>query len=346
MAPVATCSMTGTLGTDDFFRLSKYYQQILAGITNTDIVLDPEGYISTGEKQRIGFRLTEADIMSDVILLTPTPWLLRFSLETPDGTVITPADAGMTPGMHFYQSNNISYYRMTLPVPVGAHGAKAGQWHAVLETTRQVPGVTSAADGQKYTVHYSLNVHSFSNMRMRGRLLQNSNEPGATLTLRATLTEYDLPVENRAKVKAQMTRPDGTQTTLLLSEIEPGVFETHGTATIPGIYSVRLMASGKTLRGQSFTREQLLTGAVWRGGDQTPPSSGGTDKDQLCCLLSCLTSPKVLTSQFEEQAKRWGINLEALRACLKSCCSKRTVSLNPTTAVAGTILPPGSYVVS
>ena len=112
------------------------------------------------------------------------------------------------------------------------------------------------------------------------------------------------------------------QTTLLLSETEPGVFETHGTATIPGIYSVRLMASGKTLRGQSFTREQLLTGAVWRGGDQTPPSSGGTDKDQLCCLLSCLTSPKVLTSQFEEQAKRWGINLEALRACLKSCCSE------------------------
>ncbi len=57
--------MTGSLGTDDFFRLAKYYQQILAGITNTDIVLDPEGYIAAGQKQRIPFRLTEADIQAE-----------------------------------------------------------------------------------------------------------------------------------------------------------------------------------------------------------------------------------------------------------------------------------------
>ncbi len=261
-----------------------------------------------------------------MILLTPTPALLRVSLETPDGTLITAADAMVTPGMHYYQSNQMSYYRMTLPVPVGGHGAKAGQWYAVLETGRRAPGgVEAPKEGQKYTVHYSLNVHSFSNLRMRGSLAQNIYEPGATLTVRAVLTEYDLPVADRARVRGQLERPDGTQTTLVLAEVEPGVFETQTTASVPGIYNVRLMANGKTLRGQPFTREQLVTGAVWRGGDQPPPSSGGPGKDALCCLLEGLTSSKVLTAQFEDLAKRWGINLEALRTSVRACCSKKPV---------------------
>ena len=48
--------MTGALDTDDFFILQKYFLQILAGVTNADVVLDPEGWVATGAKVRIPFR--------------------------------------------------------------------------------------------------------------------------------------------------------------------------------------------------------------------------------------------------------------------------------------------------
>ena len=44
--------MTGEIDTDDTFLLTKYYQQILAGITNTEIVVDPQGMLSPGGSLR------------------------------------------------------------------------------------------------------------------------------------------------------------------------------------------------------------------------------------------------------------------------------------------------------
>jgi hypothetical protein len=65
--------MTGDLNQDAYFRLAKYYQQILAGVTNYQIVLDPEGWILPGQKHRIPFWLNEADISAKGILLTHAP---------------------------------------------------------------------------------------------------------------------------------------------------------------------------------------------------------------------------------------------------------------------------------
>ena len=52
--------LTGKLNPDYYFLLSKYFLQILAGVTNEGIVLDPEGWIKPGQKHRIPFRLNEA----------------------------------------------------------------------------------------------------------------------------------------------------------------------------------------------------------------------------------------------------------------------------------------------
>lgn len=117
---------------DDYFLLAKYYLQILAGVTNEDIVLDPEGFLKPGDCHRIPFRLSEADISSDIILLTPLPEAICFSLETPDGDLITPAATAGLPTTHYVSGQNASFYRTSLPVPIGA-GAAAGQWHAILE---------------------------------------------------------------------------------------------------------------------------------------------------------------------------------------------------------------------
>lgn len=86
--------LTGLLSTSaqDCFRLSKYFLQILAGVTSTDIVLDPTGLLPVGVKVRIPFAVSETDIESTVLLLTDIP-AVRFALETPGGDLVTLATA-------------------------------------------------------------------------------------------------------------------------------------------------------------------------------------------------------------------------------------------------------------
>jgi len=93
--------MTGDLTPDATYRLAKYYQQIFAGVTNNEIVLDPEGFIGPGQEHRIPFWLNEADITAKGILLTAAPYVIRYVLETPDGDIIDPAVAGTNPQASF-----------------------------------------------------------------------------------------------------------------------------------------------------------------------------------------------------------------------------------------------------
>src|SRR5262249_43158594 len=136
-------------------------------------------------------------------------------------------------------------------------------------------------------VRYSVNVHARSNLRMGARLTQGSFAVGALMTVRATLTEYGIPVERRAALRAGLPRPDGSAAVLAMTEVAPGIFEATETAAMQGVYRFHLVASGITMRGAPFTREQLLSGAVVPGGDQpfpkTPPGN-----EALCQLLHCL----------------------------------------------------------
>ncbi|OKH52918.1 hypothetical protein NIES2101_12555 [Calothrix sp. HK-06] len=273
--------LTGILDTDDYFRLSKYYLQILAGVTNTEIVLDPEGWLYPDQVHRIPLQLNEADINSDIILLTPNPREIRFHLETPNGDIIDPTT--VNPSVKYVVGDGVSYYRINLPVAVASGAAHSGTWYAVLSHQDIVIPVSQATT-QKQGIRYSLNVHSYSNLRMRTSLSQNSYQPGAEITLRAVLSEYDLPVESRATVRALLERPDNTETTLSFTEVEPGVFETKTMAPVPGIYRLRTLANGRTLRGRAFTREQSLTAAVWKGGDEPLPTSKGDTSE--CCQRS------------------------------------------------------------
>ncbi len=297
--------MTGNLGNDDLFRLSKYYLQILAGVTNHDVVLDPDGHLLPGQVLRIPFRLNEADIETDVILLSDwPPQAFIFALETPAGDIIDPSSVGALGGQ-FVTGNGVSYFRMTLPVALGA-GAHAGKWNAILAinpryyrpnddyTHGPVGGGKIPSNG----LRYSLSVHSYSGLRLVGSLSQTSNEPGATVTVKGVLSEYGVPIESdRASVKAELEKPDGTKSTLTLAETDPGSYEATFTATQPGVYPIRLLANGKSMRGRTFTREHLLSAAVWQGGDNPPPNSHNPDPedpqhhgdpDGVCAIVDCL----------------------------------------------------------
>ena len=270
-----------TAGTDDFFLLSKYFLQIMAGVTDNNIIIDPNGYISPGMTVRIPFVISDSDIDSTVILMTDYN-VIDLMVETPAGDII---DAGNAAGLgiNYNVGARTRSYKFTLPVAFASSNHE-GLWHVILKVndaewkrydhpTTHVPagGSGPGAAGARYSVE----VHTFSNLRMRPRIDQSSLEPGAEITLRANLTEYGVPVEGRALVDVRVTRPDSSVVTYNLSEEPEGNFERVFVANMSGIYSCRFMASGTTMRGKPFTREQTLTAAVWNGGDdpRTPPGN-------------------------------------------------------------------------
>ncbi len=319
-----------TANIDDYFRLTKYFLQILAGVTNNNIVVDPNGFIAPGVKLRLPFALNEADIDGTAILLVDLP-VVGFALETPNGDLMDPATAtGL--GNVFEVGANMSFYRFALPVPLGAQGAHAGTWHALLqvdeeEFKRQLVHLREK-DPEAFRravahgVRYSVSVHTRSSLKMSVRLSQNSLEPGATLTVRTKLTEYDLPVERRADVQAEVQLPDNTRIVLPLSEAEPGIFEASTPAPIQGIYYFRVMASGATLRGTRFTREQTLTAAVFQGGNNPLPTGQDdprTRDEQVCRLLDCLLKNESIQRFLHER----GIDAESLLKCVHGFCNER-----------------------
>ena len=330
------CLLTGDLDINSRYKLAKYFLQVLAGVKNEDIVRDPDGYLGMGQVHEIDFRLTEADIATDVILMTPMRGVIEMTLVTPAGDEITPASALAMPGL-YYDGKNVSYYRLTLPAPIGS-GAREGKWLARLTLGRRgkVPGLrthaltthqTSAAAVAQHGLPYSLLVHSYSNLRMNTTLSQSGFTPGAALLLRAVLTEYGVPVERRARVNVLATDPAGVQRPYALTETAPGVFELNVPTTIAGTYTCRVAAHGRTLRHREFTREAVRTGAVWIGGDRPAPSSGGgsgRDDKELCRLLHCLLSERVIQPELRKRLLAMGLDVEALLRCVGAACNDRT----------------------
>ncbi len=314
---------------DDYFRLSKFFMQVLAGVKNNVIVTDPSGYISAGMKVRIPFVLNETDIDTTVILLTDLR-AIRFLIETPAGDIMSPAQAGAL-GASYAVGTNMSYYRFTLPLPLGVTPAQAGTWHAVLELDEKILQRDTRASEQSvgtiagrfaHGVRYNVSAHAFSNLRMHAELSQNSLQPGATLTVRASLSEYGIPVDHRSTIRALVERPDNSQATITLAEIEPGTFEASTPATMQGVYRFHLLATGTTMRGVPFTREQELSGAVVLGGDNPPLTSGPSTRahdKQLCDLLECLLGPNALGRFLSEH----NVDPNAVRNCVERWCKQR-----------------------
>ena len=327
--------VTGASGGDTFFRLAKYFLQILAGLTNAEIVLDPEGFVTLGGPLvRIPFALAETDTGADVVLVTPLPPAVAFGLETPAGDVIAPSD--IVPGVEHVVGQRNAYYRVSLPTLVHGAQAREGQWHALLRLDRK--GLDSRGDkvlthvsrsaALSHGLPFSLVVHARSNLKLTAACHQHSHVPGATLRVRARLTEYGLPVDGRATVRAEVTRPDGSLATLAMPEIEPGVFEADEIAHQAGVHHFRVLAVGQTLRGRHFTREQLVTGFTYRGGDDpfTPPR-GENDAPDWCHLLECVLG--ALKPEARKRLEGLGVDVERLVRCLGQLCKGRRGTITP-----------------
>jgi hypothetical protein len=288
--------ITGAIDSGNQFLLQKHFLQILAGISNAQVVLDPQGQLMPGRGERIPFQITAADTAIDVILLTPDTKIVDFRLQMPGGQIIEPWLANSTAGMRLVLSRGVSYYRLTLPVQLpGDRSDAGGTWHVLLDIgqpqLRRPDGdggahrskarqAAAPAWGERIrTVPYSVVVHSYSSLALEAHVEQNEFEPGAFISVVASLAQAGIPMagnaaSNAARAWADVTRPDGNSRLELKANAE-GQFEGRLIAKLPGVYRFRIRAGGTTTRGETFTREKTLTAAVWRGGNT--PRTGDVD---------------------------------------------------------------------
>jgi subtilisin family serine protease len=309
--------MTGAMDADDWFLLTKYFQQILAGVTNTEIVVDPQGILAPGATLRLPFPVNETDREIDVILHSPAPFLVDFRVEAPDGQVFGPALA-TGPGAQFVPGSGTAYYRLALPTPIVGPQDPLRDWYALLELDRgrwlewiKKHAEQSGAGSAVHGLRYAFTTQARSSLRMEVTLTQSGREPGATAWLRTSLTEYGFPLEAPADVVAVIGRPDGSVFNLPLTRNPGASFETSFIVSASGVWRITIRATGQTSFGAPFARETMRSVVTWPGGNRPGPTS--PPRDHVGNLLACLCRGEVLDPR---QAKEWGLDLDALCKCM------------------------------
>lgn len=317
--------VTGTLTTDQAARLNKYFLQVLAGVTNANVILDPHGVLTVGAIHKIPFQVAETEYGLDVFALTSTPWALDFELETPDGDLIDPGSATTLTNVQYVQTGGVAYYRLSLPgIPSKPRGSHAGVWNAVLRLGRKGVGIDRnyvAGSAARASLSYDLVVHCYSNLFFKARLLQGGFSPGSSVTVFANLLEYAVPVGHRARCWAEVTRPDASSFKLELTESDPGQFQGQFVTTLSGLYTLRVRSFGSTFHGVTFQREQTLSAAVYSGGDNPGQGgAGGGGSHCWCRTLSCLLQGRAFDHELLARLQKAGVNLEVLLKCVESGC--------------------------
>jgi hypothetical protein len=332
--------ITGDISTDEqAFNLTKYFVQVLAGVSRMDVLLDPQGILMLGSRHVIPFQVSDADVYADIIALCPLPQILDFTLITPSGDVITPATGGGN--VEYRVRPQVAFYRIGLPtLPANPQGSHAGTWKAVLALKgrkdldkllgdRETAGAAAAALANG-GLRYSLTAHAYSNLRFDARLRQDSYRPGASVTLDASLMAYDVPFTGDATVWADVTTPDAQSLTVMLAPLGDGRFRGGFVAATPGVYPCRVRAEGY-FGPAKFTREKTLTAAIFDGD----PGGGGRDDDPLCTLLHCLKEGKVLSPALLKKLREMGLDAGSFLKCLEEHCPPPREHVPPKAARPG-----------
>ncbi|HEX8336693.1 MAG TPA: hypothetical protein VF621_08180, partial [Pyrinomonadaceae bacterium] len=290
--------MTGNITANDTFLLTKYFQQILAGVTNTEITVDPQGWLTPGQTLRLPFPVNETDRQVDAIVHCQYPWLLRFEIESPDGQVFGPAQASV-PEARYVVGAGSAYYRLDIPSTVVGPQDPARPWYALisLDDKRWFDMLSKVRDPRRNSavagaavngMRYAFTAQARSALRMDVKVTQNSLEPGATALISATILEYGYPLTAPARVWAVVTDPQGTARDVPLQPAGNSVYQASLTAGLTGAWRVTVHAQGQTSIKSPFTRETIRTIAVWPGGDRPVRRPPHHDcRGWFCCLCPC-----------------------------------------------------------
>lgn len=330
--------ITGDMDADEReFRMTKYFVQILAGITNMSIVVDPPGHLAFDMEHRIPFDLSAADLEADIIALSPLAFLIDMKIEAPDGTILTPSDAG--PNGEFQRNLKDIFYRLRLPaIPGQPDGTHGGTWTAILTLSREhIKELAGRLENfpelfeklRDGIIPYALTVQTYSNITFDARIEQESLKPGSKLQLHATLNQYNAPLAYSSNVRVEITDPERIVTHVELHEYQPGKFIGDYQMPMTGTYQCRFLANGRTLEGDRFSREQLRTVAAHhRSSNPATPSTrstGSADTDTLCKLLACFLKDEGIQRLLERNE----VDVGNLRECLiEACRTNNRLSLN------------------
>jgi hypothetical protein len=314
--------LTGHAGPDDQILLKKYFAQILAGVTNTDIVVDPDGFVPAEGEAVVPYDLTAADSRSDVIVLSPAADVVKVSLEAPGGETVDGSS-----GADLVRTRDYQTLRLWLPTPA-VSGPTAGTWRAHLKADRRrLRALIARLKKQKDTavlsrlqahgIPFTLTVQARSSLHFRVALAQSSRQPGSSAAITATLTESGIPLgPSRATVQADVVAPGAAATTVALTETGDGVYQRTIATPASGVYRVLVRAEGWSLRGERFTRQQVRTLGVWSRGDDRPTPHDDKPRPDLCDLVICLLDDK----GFVTLAREKGIDVDTVRRCIEQHC--------------------------
>lgn len=270
--------ITGGPNNDQETRLKKYFLQILAGVSNAEVVLDPHGEARTGvPPTRIPFLLTDSDYGADVMVLSRYPLGLSIALLTPQGRRISPTDLPGTLWSQFICGSGVCYFRLSLPLAAREIGhAHAGKWQ--LEISLNDKGIEflrkekSGSHRPNHrqsglaTLSYDVIVHAYSMLRLKASVMPGLMAVGTTVNLAARLTEFDAPPIRAARVFADVRGPDGALTRVKLVHQGEGKYAADFRGVLQGLYMVRLRAQGRSQRGWDYTREHTCTFATNKSG--------------------------------------------------------------------------------
>jgi hypothetical protein len=160
---------------------------------------------------------------------------------------------------------------------------------------------------------------------MKCTLSQTSYEPGGKIHLRCVISEYGVPLEKTTSVMSSIKFPDGSSGSVTLYKTAVGVYEIDLNANLSGIYEFVVHAAGFTSRNVPFTREQVVTAAVWKGGDNPPSSTSNNPNrnpvsEAICKLLHCVSHN--ISNQAKERLQKEGFDINGLSKCL---CSQDSI---------------------
>jgi len=101
--------------------------------------------------------------------------------------------------------------------------------------------------------------HARGNLRLDAWRVQEAMKPGVAVALYASLSEYNVPMEPRVSVWAEVTRPDQSTFSMPLARGADGIYTAGFLTTAGGVYTCRLHADGYASEGTPVTREKTLT---------------------------------------------------------------------------------------
>lgn len=158
---------------------------------------------------------------------------------------------------------------------------------------------------RRRSVAYGLRVHAYSSVSLQASLEQASHEPGARVSVQASLTQSGLPMPGQAAVWAEVIDAKGARSRYALEPVGEGRYAFEFAAAGSGVHVVRVRGRGRTRKGLPFVRERELHAVVWRGADR----SAGQGNE----LLELMLSGGAAHDELEKQLLERGLDLERAR---------------------------------